>query len=100
MRIRWRGLELPSQVTCDNSTLTATYGKFVAEPFERGFGEYLGTQRQVEEVARLINRAVPRKMKRTFEEPARSYAAGQPAAVEAWRMAAQRTAERGGQGSP
>jgi len=42
MRIRWRGLELPSQVTCDKSTLTPTYGKFVAEPFERGFGVTVG----------------------------------------------------------
>lgn len=42
MRIRWRGLELPSSVTCDASTLTSTYGKFVAEPFERGFGVTVG----------------------------------------------------------
>jgi len=42
MRIRWRGLELPSQVVCDRGTLTATYGKFVAEPFERGFGTTVG----------------------------------------------------------
>jgi len=42
MRIRWRGLELPSQVSCDGSTLTATYGKFIAEPFERGFGATIG----------------------------------------------------------
>lgn len=42
MHIRWRGLELPSQVTCDASTLTRTYGKFVAEPFERGFGTTVG----------------------------------------------------------
>lgn len=42
MRIRWRGLELPSQVTCDGSTLTPQYGKFVAEPFERGFGSTIG----------------------------------------------------------
>lgn len=42
MRIRWRGLELPSQVTCDNESLTDTYGKFVAEPFERGFGVTIG----------------------------------------------------------
>ena len=42
MRIRWRGLELPSQVVCDQATLTATYGKFVAEPFERGFGVTIG----------------------------------------------------------
>jgi len=42
MHIRWRGLELPSVVTCEAATLTATYGKFVAEPFERGFGSTIG----------------------------------------------------------
>ncbi len=42
MHIRWRGLELPSAVTCDAATLTAKYGKFVAEPFERGFGSTIG----------------------------------------------------------
>jgi len=42
MRIRWRGLELPSLVSVDRSTLTSTYGKFVAEPFERGFGVTIG----------------------------------------------------------
>jgi len=42
MHIRWRGLELPSAVTCDAATLTSTYGKFVAEPFERGFGSTIG----------------------------------------------------------
>lgn len=42
MHIRWRGLELPSVVQCDEATLTSTYGKFVAEPFERGFGVTIG----------------------------------------------------------
>ena len=42
MHIRWRGLELPSVITCDAHTLTPTYGKFVAEPFERGFGTTIG----------------------------------------------------------
>ncbi|MBY0512735.1 MAG: DNA-directed RNA polymerase subunit alpha [Gemmataceae bacterium] len=42
MRVRWRGLELPSRVHADRSTLTDTYGKFYAEPFERGFGMTLG----------------------------------------------------------
>ncbi|HRX78766.1 MAG: DNA-directed RNA polymerase subunit alpha [Planctomycetaceae bacterium] len=42
MHIRWRGLELPSVVDCDKDSLTATYGKFVAEPFERGFGVTIG----------------------------------------------------------
>src|SRR5438128_4090133 len=42
VRIRWRGLELPSGVVSDRSTLTDTYGKFFAEPFERGFGVTVG----------------------------------------------------------
>ena len=42
MHIRWRGLELPSLVECDRNSLTPTYGKFVAEPFERGFGTTVG----------------------------------------------------------
>jgi len=42
MRIRWRGLELPNRVASDRSILTDTYGKFTAEPFERGFGVTVG----------------------------------------------------------
>ncbi|MGL6095867.1 MAG: DNA-directed RNA polymerase subunit alpha [Fimbriiglobus sp.] len=42
MRIRWRGLELPSRVSADRSSLTDMYGKFYAEPFERGFGMTVG----------------------------------------------------------
>jgi DNA-directed RNA polymerase subunit alpha len=42
MRIRWRGLELPNRVVSDRSSLTDTYGKFSAEPFERGFGVTVG----------------------------------------------------------
>jgi DNA-directed RNA polymerase subunit alpha len=42
MHIRWRGLELPGSVTADQKTLSPTYGKFVAEPFERGFGTTVG----------------------------------------------------------
>jgi DNA-directed RNA polymerase subunit alpha len=42
MRIKWRGLELPNRLTCELETLTDTYGKFFAEPFERGFGVTIG----------------------------------------------------------
>ncbi|HTL27906.1 MAG TPA: DNA-directed RNA polymerase subunit alpha [Tepidisphaeraceae bacterium] len=42
MRIRWRGLELPSRVTHDEAVSTDTYAKFSAEPFERGFGTTVG----------------------------------------------------------
>src|ERR1700758_2092102 len=42
MRIKWRGLELPNRLSSDRDTLTDTYGKFYAEPFERGFGVTVG----------------------------------------------------------
>ena len=42
MRIRWRGLELPTRVTSDADVSTPTYGRFVVEPFERGFGTTVG----------------------------------------------------------
>lgn len=42
MHIRWRGLELPSVVTCDKSSLGPMHGVFYAEPFERGLGTTIG----------------------------------------------------------
>ena len=42
MRIRWRGLELPTRVVPDSGLNTGSYGKFVIEPFERGFGTTVG----------------------------------------------------------
>jgi len=42
MRIRWRGFELPSRVSPEHEELSSGYGRFVAEPFERGFGHTIG----------------------------------------------------------
>jgi DNA-directed RNA polymerase subunit alpha len=42
MRIRWKGLELPTRVVLDQATATPMYGQFMAEPFERGFGVTIG----------------------------------------------------------
>ncbi|MDP6044362.1 MAG: DNA-directed RNA polymerase subunit alpha, partial [Phycisphaerae bacterium] len=42
MRIRWRGLELPTRVVNDQDVSTPTYGRFSVEPFERGFGTTVG----------------------------------------------------------
>ncbi len=42
MRIRWRDFEIPSSVTCEPETHSPTYGKFLIEPFERGFGVTVG----------------------------------------------------------
>lgn len=42
MRVRWRGFELPARVSADPRFRTDTYGRFVIEPFERGFGTTIG----------------------------------------------------------
>jgi DNA-directed RNA polymerase subunit alpha len=42
MRMKWKGLELPTRVVLEQGTSAATYGQFVAEPFERGFGVTIG----------------------------------------------------------
>lgn len=41
MRANWRGLELPTRVVPDPMN-SQSYGKFVIEPFERGFGTTVG----------------------------------------------------------
>ncbi len=38
----WRDFVMPKKLVCDEATLTDTYGKFIAEPFERGFGATIG----------------------------------------------------------
>jgi DNA-directed RNA polymerase subunit alpha len=38
----WRDLIRPKRLEVDPDTLTPTYGKFVGEPFERGFGITIG----------------------------------------------------------
>ncbi|RMH13906.1 MAG: DNA-directed RNA polymerase subunit alpha [Planctomycetota bacterium] len=42
MRVRWRGFELPARVVADPKFRTDTFGRFVVEPFERGFGTTIG----------------------------------------------------------
>lgn len=38
----WKGFQKPKRLEVDAETLTATYGKFYAQPFERGFGTTVG----------------------------------------------------------
>ena len=42
MRVRWRGLELPSKVVADPKFTADTFGRFTVEPFERGMGTTVG----------------------------------------------------------
>lgn len=42
MGTRWKDFQMPRSIICDEATLTNTYGKFIAEPFERGYGITIG----------------------------------------------------------
>ncbi|MDR0391730.1 MAG: DNA-directed RNA polymerase subunit alpha [Planctomycetaceae bacterium] len=69
MRIRWRGLELPSKVSCDSETLTDIYGCFVVEPFERGFGHTVGNSLRRVLLSSLEGSAITRvKIKNALHE--------------------------------
>ena len=38
----WKGFQRPKRVEVDHDTLTPTYGRFTAQPFERGFATTIG----------------------------------------------------------
>ncbi len=42
MGIALRSFEIPKKLECDEESLTENYGKFRAEPFERGYGVTIG----------------------------------------------------------
>ncbi|MBF0532092.1 MAG: DNA-directed RNA polymerase subunit alpha [Candidatus Omnitrophica bacterium] len=42
MGIKWRDFQMPKKLECDESTYNEKYGRFIAEPFERGYGVTLG----------------------------------------------------------
>ena len=42
MGVKWRDFQMPKRLDCDEATYTDTYGKFIAEPFEKGYGITLG----------------------------------------------------------
>jgi DNA-directed RNA polymerase subunit alpha len=39
----WKGFQRPKRLEVEHDTLTETYGKFIAQPFERGFAATIGT---------------------------------------------------------
>jgi DNA-directed RNA polymerase subunit alpha len=38
----WKGFQRPKRIETDHESLTSTYGRFTAQPFERGFATTLG----------------------------------------------------------
>ena len=39
----WKGFQKPKRLEAENETLTATFGRFHAQPFERGYGTTIGS---------------------------------------------------------
>ncbi len=42
MSVKYGKFEMPQKITIDEETATSTFARFVAEPFERGFGHTIG----------------------------------------------------------
>ena len=42
MGIKWRDFQFPKKIVIEEDSYTPYYGKFIAEPFERGYGVTLG----------------------------------------------------------
>lgn len=42
MGVKWRDFQMPKRLDCEEASYTDRYGRFVAEPFERGYGVTLG----------------------------------------------------------
>src|SRR5262249_44482248 len=42
MSVKYGKFEMPTKITIDEESATNTYARFVAEPFERGFGHTIG----------------------------------------------------------
>jgi DNA-directed RNA polymerase subunit alpha len=42
MGVKWRDFQMPKRLDCEEASYTDLYGRFIAEPFERGYGVTLG----------------------------------------------------------
>ena len=54
----WTELIKPKKLEVEESTLTANYGKFYAEPFERGFGQTIGNSLRRTMLSSLMGAAI------------------------------------------
>jgi DNA-directed RNA polymerase subunit alpha len=58
MHRHWTDLIKPKQLESDEKSLTASYGKFFAEPFERGFGATIGNSLRRTLLSSLMGAAI------------------------------------------
>ncbi len=59
MGIAWKDFQMPSRIECEEATYSGTYGKFIAEPFERGYGTTVGNSLRRVLLSSLEGAAVP-----------------------------------------
>src|SRR6202051_15570 len=55
----WRGFQKPKRLAVDTETLTEKFGKFSAQPFERGFGTTIGNALRRTLLSSIEGAAVP-----------------------------------------
>lgn len=58
MIVKTKDFQIPKEVEVDATTLTLTYGRFVAEPFERGFGTTIGNSIRRVLISSIVGAAV------------------------------------------
>ncbi len=69
MNKNWTELIKPTKLEADDKTLTPTYGKFYGEPFERGYGETIGSSLRRILLSSLMGAAITAvRIKNTLHE--------------------------------
>lgn len=58
MIVKTKDFQIPKQLEIDDTSATQTYGKFIAEPFERGFGTTIGNSIRRALISSIVGAAV------------------------------------------
>ena len=82
----WRGFQKPKRLAVDAETLTEKFGKFSAQPFERGFGTTIGNALRRTLLSSIAGAAVTAATPISFAPSA--LAAGAPTVFTAVRFPA------------
>jgi DNA-directed RNA polymerase subunit alpha len=64
----WKGFQKPKRLEIDSETLTSTYGKFYAQPFERGFGTTIGNALRRVLLSSIEGAAITRQIEGVLHE--------------------------------
>ncbi|MDD5434734.1 MAG: DNA-directed RNA polymerase subunit alpha [Nitrospira sp.] len=58
MIVKTKDFQIPKKLEFDETSLTSTYGRFIAEPFERGFGATIGNSLRRVLISSIVGAAV------------------------------------------